>query len=229
MADEGVDGEAEASDDGALQTTSNPGNGIDVLYDSRRRLHQWTDARKTPQKLPLPPFFGTFGAASRRDGSLSKTLQHYEIRHDQCWAGPIQEPSGYRCTETATPISADCSLSHVAQNGTLDLIFFLISGISKPAQQPAPLARPLGPAEFGQPGYELVPGQDRQAGRVLQNRHQARAPCKASTAMAPFSGLRPSRRVRPRTARSKSSADSGSAPKRSTNRSSACREMRTVL
>jgi hypothetical protein len=37
---------------------------------------------------PFLPFFGTFGAASRRDGSLSKLLQHYEIGHDQCWAGP---------------------------------------------------------------------------------------------------------------------------------------------
>ena len=30
----------------------------------------------------------------------------------------IQEPSGYRCTESATPISALCSLSRLAQNCT---------------------------------------------------------------------------------------------------------------
>src|SRR5947209_6626535 len=47
---------------------------VHVIYDPQGRLHQWTDARNTFQKLPLPPFFGTFGAAFRRDGSLSKAL-----------------------------------------------------------------------------------------------------------------------------------------------------------
>jgi hypothetical protein len=52
---------------------------VDVIYASPRRLHQCTDARNAPQKLPLLPFFGTLGAASRRDGSLNKALQHYEF------------------------------------------------------------------------------------------------------------------------------------------------------
>jgi hypothetical protein len=34
------------------------------------------------------PFFGIFGAACRRDGSLDNTLQHHEIGHDPCSAGP---------------------------------------------------------------------------------------------------------------------------------------------
>jgi hypothetical protein len=67
---------------------------VALIYDSRRRLHWCTDARNTPQKLPLLPFFGTFGAASRRDGSLSKLLQHYEIRHDLCPAGPSKNRVG---------------------------------------------------------------------------------------------------------------------------------------
>ena len=54
---------------------------------SPRRLHQCTDARNALPELPLLPFLGTLGAASRRDGSLSKALQHYEIRHDLCAAG----------------------------------------------------------------------------------------------------------------------------------------------
>ena len=44
--------------------------------------------RALPTRWNFPPVLGTFGAASRRDGSLSKLLQHYEIGHDQCWAGP---------------------------------------------------------------------------------------------------------------------------------------------
>ena len=76
---------AEASDDVHCRRRA---TDVDGLYDSRHRLHQWTDARNTFQKLPFPPFLGTFGADSRRDGSLSKLLQHYEIGHDQYWAGP---------------------------------------------------------------------------------------------------------------------------------------------
>jgi hypothetical protein len=34
------------------------------------------------------PFFGTFGAASGRVGSLGKALQDYEIGHDPCSAWP---------------------------------------------------------------------------------------------------------------------------------------------
>ena len=59
-----------------------------------RRLHWCTDARNTPPKLPFLPFFGTFGAASRRDGSLGKALRHHEIGHDLCWAGPSQNRVG---------------------------------------------------------------------------------------------------------------------------------------
>ena len=49
-----------------------------------------TDARKTSRKLPFVPLFGTSGVASRRDGSLRKTLQHHEIGHERCSAGPSQ-------------------------------------------------------------------------------------------------------------------------------------------
>jgi len=49
------------------------------------------------------------------------------------------------------------------------------------------------------------------------------------TAMAPFSGLRPSLLVRDKTLRNNSPADSGSTPNRSTKRSSACRESRIEL
>jgi hypothetical protein len=45
---------------------------LSVVYTSGQMLE------KRP-KTPFPPFLGTFGAASRRDGSLSKSLRHYEI------------------------------------------------------------------------------------------------------------------------------------------------------
>ena len=61
---------------------------------SPRRLHQCTDARKTSPKLPFLPFFGTSGAACRREGSLGNTLQHHEIGHDPCSAGPFQNRVG---------------------------------------------------------------------------------------------------------------------------------------
>jgi len=58
---------------------------------------------------------------------------------------------------------------------------------------------------------------------------RARSAWTASTAMAPFSGLRPSLLVRDKTLRNSFPADSGSTPNRSTNRSSACRESRIEL
>ena len=57
---------------------------------SPRRLHECTDARKTSPKPPFSPFSRPFGAASRRDGLLSKVLQHDEIRHNLGWAGRPQ-------------------------------------------------------------------------------------------------------------------------------------------
>ena len=50
-------------------------------------------SKYTP-KPPFLPFFGAFGAASGRDGSLGKTLQHHEIGHDRCSAGPSQNRVG---------------------------------------------------------------------------------------------------------------------------------------
>ena len=52
------------------------------------RLHKCTDARNTPQKRHSVPLFGTFSAASTRDGSLGKALQHHEIGHEPCSAKP---------------------------------------------------------------------------------------------------------------------------------------------
>jgi hypothetical protein len=40
------------------------------------------------------PFFGTFGAACRRECSLDNTLQHHEIGHDLCSAGPFKNRVG---------------------------------------------------------------------------------------------------------------------------------------
>jgi hypothetical protein len=45
-----------------------------------------TDARKTSPKLPFPPFFGMFGAASGLDRSPGKALQDHEIGQHRCWA-----------------------------------------------------------------------------------------------------------------------------------------------
>jgi hypothetical protein len=58
------------------------------------RLHSCTDARKTPQKLPFPPFFGTSGAACKPEGWLGNTLKHHEIGHEPCSAGPSQNRVG---------------------------------------------------------------------------------------------------------------------------------------
>ena len=64
---------------------------VDWCRVSPRPLHQCTDARKTPQKVPFVPLLGTFGSPLRRDGSLGKALQHHEIGHDRCSAGPSQK------------------------------------------------------------------------------------------------------------------------------------------
>jgi hypothetical protein len=45
---------------------------------------------KCPKNCHFVPLFGTFGAASRRDGSLGKALQYHEIGHDLCSAGPSE-------------------------------------------------------------------------------------------------------------------------------------------
>ena len=49
---------------------------------------------KNSPKLPFPPLSGNFGAASGRDASLGKALQHHEIGHDRCSAGPSQNRVG---------------------------------------------------------------------------------------------------------------------------------------
>jgi hypothetical protein len=45
---------------------------------------------KGPQNCHCVPLFGTFGSASWQDSSLGKALQHHEIGHDLCWAGPAE-------------------------------------------------------------------------------------------------------------------------------------------
>jgi hypothetical protein len=53
---------------------------VDGLYDARRRLHQWTDARNTSQKLPFSPFFETPGATGKCQGSIRKSFCAKHIR-----------------------------------------------------------------------------------------------------------------------------------------------------
>src|SRR5438270_408817 len=53
-------------------------------------LHECTDARKTPSKLPFLPSFSTFCVACRREGWLGNTLQHHEIGDDPCSVGQPQ-------------------------------------------------------------------------------------------------------------------------------------------
>jgi hypothetical protein len=54
---------------------------------------------KGPENCHFVPLFGTFGAASGRDGSIGNALQHHEIGHDLCSAGPSQKPGGMRKPE----------------------------------------------------------------------------------------------------------------------------------
>ena len=49
---------------------------------------------KHPKNCHFRHFSGTSGAACRREGSLGKALQHHEIGHDPCSAGPSQNRVG---------------------------------------------------------------------------------------------------------------------------------------
>jgi hypothetical protein len=51
------------------------------------RVQQWTDARKTLSKPPLPPFFSTPGAATRCRGSIRKSFRTSQI-------GPVMGVAG---------------------------------------------------------------------------------------------------------------------------------------
>jgi hypothetical protein len=59
------------------------------------------------------------GASARLVGGKARSAKLCSIiRSDMIVLGQaIPEPSGYRCTETATPISAACSLSRAAHHG----------------------------------------------------------------------------------------------------------------
>jgi hypothetical protein len=45
---------------------------------------------KHPKNCHFVPLFGTFGAASRRHGSLGKALRNHEIGHEPCSAEPSE-------------------------------------------------------------------------------------------------------------------------------------------
>ena len=61
-----------------------------------------------------------FGSSARLPGGTARSARRCGIsRSDMMCAGPDHsKPSGYRCTKSATPISADCSLSLMAYNDT---------------------------------------------------------------------------------------------------------------
>src|SRR5438270_11759356 len=79
------------SDGGRIADAQEKTQGISA---SSGCVHYYTGARKTPSKLPFSPFLATFGAACRREGSIGNMLEHQEIGHDPCWAGPSKNQVG---------------------------------------------------------------------------------------------------------------------------------------
>jgi hypothetical protein len=98
---------------------------------NRRKLHHTCIGFMSPHAvntggqmleiLPRDCHFCHFGGRpARLAGERARSATRYSVmRSDMAVLGRvIPEPSGYRCTETATPNSADCTLSHAAHHGT---------------------------------------------------------------------------------------------------------------
>jgi hypothetical protein len=86
MADEGAHAEAEASDNVHCRRRA---TDVNLLYDSRRRLHQWTDARIPFKKLPFPPFWGTF---ARLPGGTARSAKRCNVTRSDMFSGGPGHP-----------------------------------------------------------------------------------------------------------------------------------------
>jgi hypothetical protein len=105
---------AEVSDDGPdcrRQVTDVDDAFPHAVYTSAQMLE------KHPKNCHFCHFFGS---SARLPGGTARSARRCGIsRSDMMCARPgHSKPSGYGCTKGATPISADCSLSQVAHDGT---------------------------------------------------------------------------------------------------------------
>ena len=91
-----LDGGSRGERRGGLQTTSYPGAGVDGAFP--HAVYTGGQCSKnTPKTATFSHFSGPPGAAAA-GGSLGKSLQHQEIGHDLCSAGPFKT-EWVRCTE----------------------------------------------------------------------------------------------------------------------------------